>query len=277
MQSELFICLDWCLCHAETTQQNQRKVVQWQIGCIWWPMAIVFVSGVWLWSRNGLFKSTLLIFISNSLPTPSLFYLYSKLCQAYKHIFAFPSSVDKELKATRSSNAYIHRMSKVTLALIAYVATQVHAVQYFDITMRIFWPLTDLNQVWFSLSSSLIFSRTNTLTDSERFYNSVVELFPDPEEKKEVNELLIWWNWCICIIYIQRHFTLTGVTLMYICSIFPNQLVKHPVYENSALAKIKQKWAEKRALEAQGKIWSGVYIYKFANINNVIMSLTKYI
>lgn len=46
-------------------------------------------------------------------------------CQAYKHIFTSPSSVEKEPKATRSGNARIHGMMQVTPASIAYVATQV--------------------------------------------------------------------------------------------------------------------------------------------------------
>ena len=45
--------------------------------------------------------------------------------QAYKHIFTSPSSVDKEVKATRSGNARIHGMTRVTPASLAYVATQV--------------------------------------------------------------------------------------------------------------------------------------------------------
>jgi hypothetical protein len=47
--------------------------------------------------------------------------------QAFKHIFTSPSSVDKEPKATRSCNARIHGMTRVTLPSIAYVATQVRA------------------------------------------------------------------------------------------------------------------------------------------------------
>jgi hypothetical protein len=32
------------------------------------------------------------------------------------------------------------------------------------------------------------------VTDSERFYNSVLELFDDIDEKEEVDDLLVWWN-----------------------------------------------------------------------------------
>jgi hypothetical protein len=56
-----------------------------------------------------------------------LFLSFSFTCcmQAFKHIFTSPSSVEKENKATRSGNARIHGMTRVTLASIAYVATQV--------------------------------------------------------------------------------------------------------------------------------------------------------
>jgi hypothetical protein len=49
-------------------------------------------------------------------------------------------------------------------------------------------------QVRFALSSSPVFSRTDTATDSERFYSSVLDLFEDTDEKEEVKELMIWWN-----------------------------------------------------------------------------------
>jgi hypothetical protein len=52
----------------------------------------------------------------------------------------------------------------------------------------------NMAQVRFALSSSPVFSRTDTVTDSERFYNSVMDLFEDVEEQEEVNELQTWWN-----------------------------------------------------------------------------------
>jgi hypothetical protein len=39
-----------------------------------------------------------------------------------------------------------------------------------------------------------VFSRTDTVTDSERFYSSVLDYFEDVDEQDEVRELLIWWN-----------------------------------------------------------------------------------
>jgi hypothetical protein len=45
--------------------------------------------------------------------------------KAFKHTFTSPSSVEREIKATRSGNARIHGMSSVTRASLAYIATQV--------------------------------------------------------------------------------------------------------------------------------------------------------
>lgn len=49
-------------------------------------------------------------------------------------------------------------------------------------------------QVRFALSSSPIFSRSDLATDSERFYNTILDLFEDDEEEEEVNDLFAWWN-----------------------------------------------------------------------------------
>ncbi|KAG2113277.1 hypothetical protein BD769DRAFT_1673813 [Suillus cothurnatus] len=125
---------------------------------------------------------------------------------AYKHVFTSPSSVEKEPKATRSRNARLHSMSCVTIASISYIATQVQ----------------------FALSSSSVFSRTDMTTDSETFYHSLLDLLEDPEECKEVDELLTWWN--------QQ--------------VFPtSSAAKQPISTNSALSKIRQKrLAVKRTL-----------------------------
>ncbi|KAG2053002.1 hypothetical protein BDR06DRAFT_1055459 [Suillus hirtellus] len=106
--------------------------------------------------------------------------------------------VDKDPKATRSGNARLHGMNCVTIASIAYIATQVR----------------------FALSSSSVFSRTDTSTDSETFYHSLLDLFEDPDKSKEVDELLTWWN----------------------RQVFPtSSAAKRPISVNSALAKIRIK------------------------------------
>jgi hypothetical protein len=132
------------------------------------------------------------------------------LVSAYKHVFTSPSSVEKELKATRSGNARIHGMTKVTPASIAYVATQVR----------------------FVLSSSPVFFRG----DFEKFYNTILDLLDDVDEREEVNDLLTWWN----------------------CQIFPTHLSSSPtagptVRKNSTLAMIKETLVELRANTANGQ------------------------
>ena len=32
------------------------------------------------------------------------------------------------------------------------------------------------------------------VTDSKHFYNTILELLDDPEEKGEVDQLMTWWN-----------------------------------------------------------------------------------
>lgn len=46
----------------------------------------------------------------------------------------------------------------------------------------------------FALSSSSVFNRNDTITDSERFYNSILEYLEDPDEADDVNTLMAWWN-----------------------------------------------------------------------------------
>jgi hypothetical protein len=92
----------------------------------------------------------------------------------------------------RSGNARIHGMTHVTPASIAYIATQVdYFIAHFDVFA--YDHLCSM-QVRFALSSLPVFSRSDTATDSERFYNLVLDLFEDVDEREEVNDLLTWWN-----------------------------------------------------------------------------------
>ncbi|KAG2135608.1 hypothetical protein BD769DRAFT_1627061 [Suillus cothurnatus] len=117
----------------------------------------------------------------------------------FKHVFTSPSSVDKEPKATRSSNAYLHGMKSMTKGSLAYVATQVR----------------------FAL---------NTITDSENFYHSILDILEDPNESEKVVDLMMWWT---------QH-------------IFPNSSSsQRDISKNSALSKIREKCA---ALQAQANI-----------------------
>ncbi|PSS05514.1 hypothetical protein PHLCEN_2v3796 [Hermanssonia centrifuga] len=99
------------------------------------------------------------------------------LVNGYKFIFTSPSSVENEPKATRSGNARIHDMKKVTLPSLAYVATQ----------------------VWFALTSAATFSQLGVANYAEDLYNSIIELLEDPEELEHVSSLLAWWNQCVIL------------------------------------------------------------------------------
>ncbi|KAL4065133.1 hypothetical protein J3A83DRAFT_4360454 [Scleroderma citrinum] len=70
---------------------------------------------------------------------------------AFKHIFMLPSSVDQEPKVTHSGNAHIHGMHSMMKASLAYVITQA------------------------------CLSHTDLTTDSEHFYNSILELLNNPD------------------------------------------------------------------------------------------------
>ncbi|KAG1721105.1 hypothetical protein EDB19DRAFT_1898371 [Suillus lakei] len=93
----------------------------------------------------------------------------------FKHVFTSPSSVDREPKATRSGNTYLHGMKSVTKASLAYIAMQVQ----------------------FSLSSLSVFSCTDTVMDSKNFYHSILDLLEDPDESQEVVDLMTLWTCCI--------------------------------------------------------------------------------
>lgn len=114
---------------------------------------------------------------------------FDSLPQGFKHVFTSPSSVDKEPKATRSGNARIHGMISVTLASIAYIATQVRFPSRPLMQLQLI-----IHQVRFALSSSPVFTRTDTATDSENFYLTILDLLENPDEAEEVSELLKWWN-----------------------------------------------------------------------------------
>lgn len=94
-------------------------------------------------------------------------------------------------------------------------------------------------QVRFALSSAQVFSRTDLTTDSERFYSSILELLDDPQEKEEVDQLVVWWNRCACPMFcIDRADDSNS-------QVFPLYAdVERLPSKDSALARIRQKRVE---------------------------------
>ncbi|KAG2364137.1 hypothetical protein BDR07DRAFT_1450443 [Suillus spraguei] len=141
--------LDWL--NAETKQS--LKSGETAVCGDQWPI-FLYTSYIYdledLW--KGLLRNEILIF-------------------GFKHVFMSPSSVDRELKATCSGNAYLHGMKSVTKGSLAYIATQVQ----------------------FLLSSSSVFSHTDMVTGSNNFYHSILDLLEDPDETEEVADLMMWW------------------------------------------------------------------------------------
>lgn len=96
-------------------------------------------------------------------------------------------------------------------------------------------------KVRFALSSSSVFLRTDTTTDSEMFYHSLLDLLEDPEECQEVDELLTWWN----------RYAVTSFTIMLprltlcrnlLSQVFPtSSAARRPISSNSALSNIRRK------------------------------------
>ncbi|KAG1869088.1 hypothetical protein C8R48DRAFT_771259 [Suillus tomentosus] len=83
-----------------------------------------------------------------------------------------------------------------------------------------------------------VFSRTDTVTDSETFYHSLLDLLEDPDECGEVTELLLWWNRQV------NMYSEMFKPLQLFSQIFPtSSAAKRPLKANSALSKIRQKRA----------------------------------
>ena len=80
-------------------------------------------------------------------------------------------------------------MTAVTIATLAYVATLVSALMG-PVSLSLAYVTFPASQVRFSLTSSAVFSRNDTTTDSERFYGSIIRFLQLPSVKAEVDALL---------------------------------------------------------------------------------------
>ena len=90
-------------------------------------------------------------------------------------------------------------------------------------------------------ASASTFSRTDTVTDSERFYTSLLYMLEDERESCEVELLIAWWNR-----YAKQFLRLQKKSTFLCRKIFPHsspESVLAPV-EGSALDRIRQRRAE---------------------------------
>ena len=103
-------------------------------------------------------------------------------------------------------------------------------------------------QVQFALSSSSVFLRTDTMTDSECFYNSTLEILEDPEEQQEVQALMKWWNMWALYNTIQKLKLLNMILLINNRHIFPNHVsgLCAPK-KDCVISKIREKRARAKA------------------------------
>ena len=94
----------------------------------------------------------------------------------------------------------------------------------------------------FALSTAAVFTRTDTETDSVRFYNTLLEFLEDPEEQEDVNQLLLFWNQSVSLCFGRSDNDWMCTRL-----IFPAYTSsKVPVTKDSALAQLKRKRAERK-------------------------------
>ncbi|KAG6905503.1 hypothetical protein DXG01_002333 [Tephrocybe rancida] len=96
------------------------------------------------------------------------------LVKAFKHVFITPSSADLAdgTVTTKSGNAKIHGMKRVTKASIVYIVTQVR----------------------FALTTAAQWLRGDKVTDSQNFYTSLLKTLENPVHNRLVLDLLVWWD-----------------------------------------------------------------------------------
>ena len=100
-------------------------------------------------------------------------------------------------------------------------------------------PHIDLCQACFALTLAQVFSRTDLVTNSECFYTSILDLLDDPDEKDEVDQLLMWWNRYVLIMNVVP----VLMTVFRQIFLLYADLEQAPL-KNSALAQIRQKREE---------------------------------
>ena len=99
-----------------------------------------------------------------------------------------------------------------------------------------------------------MFTWSDSTTDSERFYNSILELFKDPDEQEKVNDLLTWWNRLVFFKVSSGHQLIEFLHIIGRQVFLSYSSAQHPVTKDSALAKIREKRAALKARNSGGHV-----------------------
>ena len=115
-----------------------------------------------------------------------------------------------------------------------------------------------------------VFSCTDLVMDSEHFYNSILKLLNDQDEKSEVDQLMVWWNQCV--IFEITDLSLMKATNKYFCYI-PILNTFCPKTAHS-LGFARNAWSTRRGKQVQLMSLSDMILYTFilshVDIHNVI-------
>ena len=182
--------LGWSVCWLLSRTKDKLRSGEMAVSGDQWP---IFLYHGYNYDHedpwNGLFRSILLVSVGSS---------RTLLCMKWWSLFRRGISIYSHRRAL--SKKRLKPRDRVMPAFMGWpkwppLRLRMLLPRYLTIctVTTVLYLMTSL-QVRFALSSSPVFSRTDTSTDSERFYNSILDLFEDADEKEEVNDLIMWWN-----------------------------------------------------------------------------------
>jgi len=138
---------------------------------------------------NSLFRSWLLVWVAQSfhLSLPFMLLISSHVdIQTYFHLAQLCGEGSKIHEIQKCSDPWDDSSHDSFLSLCCNTGMFCHSSINLWLTI---WQLR------FVLCASSVFCRTDTSTDSEHFYGSVLAFLDHSDEQAEVCDLLHWWNW----------------------------------------------------------------------------------
>ena len=136
---------------------------------------------------NGLFRSRFLVWVAQLFPLPFVLLIPPHVdVQTYFHIAQLCGEGSEIHEIRKCLDSRDDSSYNRLLSVCRHAGTFCRSSIELRLTV---WQLR------FALCSSSVFCRTDTSTDSERFYESVLAFLDHPDEQAEVRDLLYWWNW----------------------------------------------------------------------------------